>query len=420
MWNLSTKLRIFTPSLTRIPSASFAVRRQSGKATIQTNIEASDADPYMTNPGAVLFPTATNYAKVRATDHVEFWVGNAKQAAFYYMHCLGFQPLAYRGLETGSTDVTSYALVQNDIKLILSSPMAPGGPMNYFIDQHGDGMKHIALVVDDAEFAFNETVKRGAEPALEPRVTQDEHGEVAISGIKTYGDCVHLFIDRKKYQGPFLPKYKAWTPALKSQPVGLKYIDHMVGNVDWDEMDKWGDFYRNVFGMDQLISFDDKDVSTEFTALKSKVMTIDTGLVKYPINEPALGLKKSQIEEYIDFNRGPGVQHLALATNDIIATVGEMQKRGVEFLRVPDSYFDTLIDRVGDIKEDVAVLKQLGILVDRDDKGYLLQIFTKPMTDRPTFFVEVIQRRGGFSFGKGNFKALFVSIEEEQQKRGTL
>jgi 4-hydroxyphenylpyruvate dioxygenase len=296
--------------------------------------------------------------------------------------------------------------------------------MNEHLIKHGDSVKFIALRVKDAKEAFSETTKRGAVGYREPFVVKDEKTgeEVSMSAIRTYGDTVHLFLSGD-YSGEFLPGFVAYKGSSADGPmptVGLEYIDHMVGNVSWNEMDKWAHYYKTVFGMDQLISFDDKDISTDYTALKSKVMTTDTGLVKYPINEPAKGLKKSQIEEYIEFNNGPGVQHIALATNDIVKTVSEMRKRGVEFLRVPDSYYDQLLDRVGEIEEDVEVLKHLGILVDRDDKGYLLQIFTKPLTDRPTLFIEIIQRRGGFSFGKGNFKALFVSIEEEQRKRGTL
>ncbi len=401
----------------------------SGQASIETTIKSSRSDPYMANPGARLFPSAGNYANLKRTEFVELWCGNAKQAAIYYEKCFGFQPVAYKGLETGSKDTVSYVMRQNDVVVVLTSPLTGrNAEMNDHLIKHGDSVKFIALSVDDAVHAFNETIKRGAEPYREaPWVVRDEKSgqEVKMAAVRTYGDTVHLFLSgHESYTGgPFLPGYVAYTGSSSDGPmptVGLQYIDHMVGNVDWNEMDKWSNYYKNVFGMDQLISFDDRDISTDYTALKSKVMTNDTGLVKYPINEPAKGMKKSQIEEYIEFNNGPGVQHIALATNDIITTVGEMRKRGVEFLRVPDSYYDQLTDRVGEIEENVEVLKHLGILVDRDDKGYLLQIFTKPLTDRPTLFFEIIQRRGGFSFGKGNFKALFVSIEEEQRKRGTL
>lgn len=397
--------------------------RVSGTASLETTISAgSRADPYMSNPGARLFPSASNFAKLQKTEFVEIWCGNAKQAAVYYQTCFGFQPVAYRGLETGSKEVCSYVLKQNDIQIVLTSPLhGANEEMNKHLKDHGDSVKFIGLRVDDAELAFNETTKRGAEQYALPT---ELGGGVCSSAIRTYGDTVHLFLSGVgEYKGDFLPGFVKWDNAKHvhgNGGVGLEYIDHMVGNVSWNEMDKWANYYKDVFGMEQLISFDDKDISTDYTALKSKVMTSDTGLVKYPLNEPARGLMKSQIEEYLDFNAGPGVQHIALATNDIVKTVQEMRDRGVEFLRVPDTYYDHLRERVGDIEEDVKVLQDLGILVDRDDKGYLLQIFTKPLTDRPTLFFEVIQRRGGFSFGKGNFKALFVSIEEEQRKRGTL
>ena len=328
-------------------------------------------------------------------------------------------------METGSKDVVSYVMKQNDITVVLSSPLnASNKEMCNHLNRHGDSVKYIALRVDDADQALKETTKRGAEKYMETKFLGTSSTEqIKMSGIKTYGDTVHLFVSGAACGGDvFQPGYIPYASDGRqySPPVGLEYIDHMVGNVSWNEMDKWADFYTKVFGMQQLISFDDKDISTQYTALKSKVMTTDTGLVKYPINEPAKGLMKSQIEEYLDYNNGPGVQHIALATNDIVNTVSEMRARGVEFLRVPDTYYDQLSERVGEIEEDIDALKKLGILVDRDDKGYLLQIFTKPLTDRPTLFIEIIQRRGGFSFGKGNFKALFVSIEEEQRKRGTL
>jgi 4-hydroxyphenylpyruvate dioxygenase len=414
---------------TRLVIPVSACRLSSGQPSIQTTIKSSRSDPYMANPGARLFPSAKNFAKLRKTEFVEIWCGNAKQSAIYYEKCFGFQPVAYKGLETGSKDSVSYVMKQNDIVIVLTSPLnGSNKEMNDHLIKHGDSVKFIGLGVEDAHEAFAETTRRGAEPykASPWKLTDQSTGQsVDCSAIRTYGDTVHLFLSGKDSYtaGPFLPgyiPYRASSSEGASATVGLEYIDHMVGNVSWNEMDKWASFYNRVFGMDQLISFDDKDISTDYTALKSKVMTNDTGLVKYPINEPAKGLMKSQIEEYIEFNSGPGVQHIALATNDIITTVSAMRKRGVEFLRVPDSYYDQLTDRVGEIEEDVSVLKDLGILVDRDDKGYLLQIFTKPLTDRPTLFFEIIQRRGGFSFGKGNFKALFVSIEEEQRKRGTL
>ncbi|KAF4666775.1 hypothetical protein FOL47_003915 [Perkinsus chesapeaki] len=395
--------------------------KNSGQATIKTTIVAGTGDPYMANPGAKIFPDATNLTGVTGTSYLEFWVGNAKQSAIYYMHCLGFQPVAYSGMETGNKDKASYILRQGDINIMLSSPLQMGGEMNDFINKHGDGIRNIALACPNAKKAHDSAVSRGAKSFQEVKTLEDEYGKVRISGIDTYGEVKHLFLERGEYKGDnIMPGFEVWDPGFKVDDVGLKYVDHMVGNVGWNEMDVWAKFYKNVFGMDQLISFDDKDISTDYTALKSKVMTVDTGLVKYPINEPAVGKKKSQIEEYLEFNNGPGVQHLALATEDIIHTVSTMRARGTSFLKVPDTYYENLEDRVGPIEEDVAVLKDLGILVDRDDKGYLLQIFTRPLTDRPTFFIEIIQRRGGFSFGKGNFKALFVSIEEEQKRRGTL
>jgi len=393
---------------------------ESGKASLETTIAAGYlGDPYMAEPGKRIFPTAKNYAGVHGTSYLEIWCGNAKQSAKYFQASFGFEPFAYRGLETGSLEIASYALRQNDVTIVLSSALRPNTEIGRFVEKHGDGVKFIALSCEDAKRAFSETTKRGAQAYKIPATEKDADGEVVVSGVHTYGDTVHLFVDRKNYSGVFLPGFNPIN-SLAQKSMGLLYIDHMVGNVDWAQMDKWAKFYHDVFGMQQLISFDDKDISTDFTALKSKVMTIETGLVKYPINEPAKGLKKSQIEEFIEFNAGPGVQHVAMASEDIIKSVTEMRNAGVEFLRVPDEYYDTLESRVGKISEDLKVLKELGILVDRDDKGYLLQIFTKPLGDRPTLFFEIIQRRGGFSFGKGNFKALFQSIEDEQVKRGTL
>jgi 4-hydroxyphenylpyruvate dioxygenase len=365
-------------------------------------------------------PQAEDFLPLLGTDHVELYVGNAKQAAHYYMSAWGFQPLAYAGLETGLTDRTSYVLQQDKIRLILTSPMKPGGEINRHIEQHGDGVKVIALWVDDARKSFEETVKRGAEAFMEPRTIQDDQGEVVLSGIHTYGETVHVFVDRSNYKGPFLPGYRAWNPHYQPEDVGLRYIDHMVGNVGWNEMNKWCEFYANVMGFAQLVSFDDKDISTEYTALMSKVMSNGNGRIKFPINEPAEGRKKSQIEEYIEFYNGAGVQHLALATDNIIETVTALRDRGVEFLQVPSAYYEDVLDRVGEIDEDLEPLSKLGILIDRDDEGYLLQIFTKPILDRPTLFIEIIQRKGAKSFGKGNFKALFEAIEREQESRGTL
>ncbi len=365
-------------------------------------------------------PSAEDFLPLLGTDYVELYVGNAKQAAHYYMSAWGFQPLAYRGLETGCKDAVSYVLVQDKIRLVLTSPLQAEGPINAHINKHGDGVKVVALWVDDATYSFEQTVERGAEPCLDPIRISDEHGEVVLSGIRTYGETFHYFVERKNYSGPFMPGYKAWTPAYKPKSVGLKFIDHMVGNVGWNEMNKWVEFYAKVMGFAQLISFDDKDISTEYTALMSKVMSNGNGRIKFPINEPAEGRKKSQIEEYIDFYNGAGVQHIAVATDNIIETVTALRDNGVEFLHVPSSYYETVLDRVGKIDEDLEPLKELGILIDRDDEGYLLQLFTKPVLDRPTMFFEIIQRKGAKSFGKGNFKALFEAIEREQELRGTL
>lgn len=353
-------------------------------------------------------------------DHVEFYVGNAKQAAYYYQTAWGFQPVAYKGLETGSKDITSYVLRQGDIVLVLTASYLPNHPVAEHVKLHGDGVKTLALTVEDATSAFEETVKRGAKPYKEPAVLEDEFGKVVISGIYTYGETVHLFVERKNYKGAFMPGFQKWDPSYKPDPVGLHTVDHCVGNVEWGEMNKWARFYADVMGFTQLISFDDKDISTEYTALMSKVMQGGKGRIKFPINEPAKGKKKSQIEEFIDFYYGPGCQHVAMQTDDIIYTVSELRRRGVEFLEVPKTYYETLTERVGKIDEPLEKIAELGILVDRDDEGYLLQLFTKPIQDRPTFFIEIIQRKGAKSFGKGNFKALFEAIEREQARRGTL
>ena len=373
-----------------------------------------------TNDLKKIFPDAKDFLPINGTDYVEMIVGNAKQAAHFFKTAFGFQSLAYSGLETGNKTKTSYVLVQDKIRLVLTSPLEKGGFYNDHLNKHGDGVHTVALWVDDARKAWMETTKRGAVSYFEPKVTEDAHGEVVQAGIKTYGDTVHVFVERKKYTGIFLPGFKKWDSPYNPSEVGLKYIDHMVGNVGWNEMNQWGDFYRNVMGFTQLISFDDKDISTDYTALMSKVMTNGNGRIKFPINEPAEGKKKSQIEEYLDFYNGAGIQHIAVATNNIIETVTELRSRGIEFLNVPDSYYDDLLERVGKIDEDLAPLRKLNILVDRDDEGYLLQIFTKPINDRPTIFFEIIQRKGAQSFGKGNFKALFESIEREQEERGTL
>lgn len=370
--------------------------------------------------GEKVFEKAQDFLPINGTDYVELYVGNAKQAAHFYKTALGFQELAYAGLETGSRDRVSYVLVQDKIRLVLTSPFDPNSEISHHIRMHGDGVKVIALWVDDARKAFEETTKRGAKPYMEPAVTKDENGEIVRSGIHTYGETVHVFVERKNYKGVFMPGYVKWETEYRPTPTGLKYIDHMVGNVELGAMNKWSAFYADVMGFANLITFDDKDISTEYTALMSKVMTNGNGRIKFPINEPAKGKKKSQVEEYLDFYHGPGCQHIAVATDDIVFTISEMRKRGVEFLYVPGTYYDTVKDRVGIIEEDMETLKKWGIMVDRDEDGYLLQIFTKPVEDRPTLFFEIIQRKGAKSFGKGNFQALFESIEAEQARRGTL
>lgn len=363
---------------------------------------------------------AQDFLPLLGTDYVELYVGNSRQAAHFYQTAFGFQPLAYAGLMTGVRDRESYVVVQGKIRLILTSPLRSGTDIGRHIDAHGDGVKIVAIWVDDARKSFEETVKRGAKVYMEPTVETDESGEIVRAGIYTYGETVHMFVERKNYGGLFMPGFKAWEPTYRPASVGLLYVDHMVGNVGWNEMNTWVDFYRDVMGFAQLISFDDKDISTEYSALMSKVMSNGNGRIKFPINEPAEGKKKSQIEEYLDFYEGPGCQHIAVACENIIETVTMLRERGVEFLTVPESYYDELLERVGKIDEDIAPLKELGILVDRDDEGYLLQIFTKPVEPRPTMFFEIIQRKGAKAFGKGNFKALFESIEREQALRGTL
>ncbi|HMS30236.1 MAG TPA: 4-hydroxyphenylpyruvate dioxygenase [Saprospiraceae bacterium] len=367
-----------------------------------------------------IFDKAQDFLPIQGTDYVELYVGNAKQAAHYYKTAFGFQSLAYTGLETGNKEFCSYVLVQDKIRLVLTTPFNPESEISHHIRKHGDGVKIIALWVDDARSAYEETIKRGAESAMEPTVFQDTDGEVIKSGIKTYGETIHIFVERKNYKGIFLPGFEKWESEYNPGTSGLKYIDHMVGNVELGDMNRWATYYEKVMGFANLITFDDKDISTQYTALMSKVMTNGNGRIKFPINEPAKGLKKSQVEEYLDFYGGAGCQHIAVATDDIIYTISEMRKRGVEFLHVPGTYYDTVPTRVGSIAEDLAILKSLGIMVDRDEDGYLLQIFTKPVEDRPTLFFEIIQRKGAKSFGKGNFQALFESIEAEQARRGTL
>ncbi len=362
----------------------------------------------------------TDFLPINGTDYVEFYVGNAKQAAHYYQSAYGFQPVAYAGLETGLTDRTSYVLRQGKITFVLTAGLTPQSPVTKHQCLHGDGVKTIALWVDDARAAFKTTTERGAKEIQKPNVIKDEYGEIVTASIKTYGETVHVFVERKNYNGLFLPGFIEWKPTYNPQDTGLLYVDHIVGNVGWNEMDDVAEFYRTVMGFEQLISFDDKDISTEYTALKSKVMTSKNLRIKFPINEPAHGKKKSQIEEFLNFYIGPGPQHVALATDDIINTIAAHRDRGVDFLDVPDSYYDDVNERVGSIDEDIEIMKKYKILIDRDEEGYLLQLFTKPVQDRPTFFFEIIQRKGAKSFGKGNFKALFESIEREQANRGTL
>lgn len=361
-----------------------------------------------------------DFLPIQGTDYIEFYVGNAKQAAHYYKTAFGFQSLAYAGLESGLRDRTSYVLRQGKITLVLTTPLNSQSPISEHIKKHGDGVKVIAFLVDDAEKSFNETVKRGAKPYLEPTIEKDDDGYVKRAGIYTYGETIHMFVERRNYKGLFLPSFVKWESEYNPTEIGLKYVDHCVGNVELGQMNTWARFYEDVLGFRNLITFDDKDISTEYTALMSKVMMNGNGRIKFPINEPAMGKKKSQIEEYLDFYEGAGCQHIAVATDNIIETVTQMRQRGVEFLYVPGTYYDTVPERVGSIKEDLATLKRLGIMADRDDEGYLLQIFTRPVEDRPTLFYEIIQREGATSFGKGNFQALFESIEAEQARRGTL
>lgn len=361
-----------------------------------------------------------DFLPLHGTDYIELYVGNAKQAAHFYKTAFGFQSLAYAGPETGIKDRASYVLVQNKMRLVLTTPMHSDSEIARHHCKHGDGVKTLALMVDDAYDAFEQTVKRGGKPYMEPVTLKDEHGELKMSGIHTYGEVVHLFIERKNYKGVFMPGYKEWKSTYNPEPTGLLYVDHCVGNVGWNQMNSWVKFYEDVMGFKNILSFDDKDISTEYSALMSKVMSNGNGYVKFPINEPAEGKKKSQVEEYLEFYEGEGTQHIAIATQDIVSTVRQLMARGVEFLKVPSSYYDDLLDRVGPIEEDLEPLKELGILVDRDDEGYLLQLFTKPVEDRPTMFYEIIQRKGAKSFGKGNFKALFEAIEREQEVRGNL
>jgi 4-hydroxyphenylpyruvate dioxygenase len=357
---------------------------------------------------------------INGTDYIEFWVGNARQSALFYCHVMGFEMLAYRGPETGVRDRASYLLLQDKLRFVLTSPLGPEGEIAAHVLKHGDGVRDLAFWVDDARDAFRKAVERGARPVLEPRVDTDPNGEVVIAAIATYGDTIHSLVERKGYRGMFLPGFEPVTPPFKVRGTGLKYVDHCVGNVELGKMNEWVAFYSRVLGFYNLLSFDDKQISTEYSALMSKVMSNGNGRIKFPINEPATGRKKSQIDEYLDFYRGPGVQHIAIATDDIVQTVRDLKGRGMRFLEIPKAYYETMLDRVGKIDEDLAPLAELGVLVDRDDEGYLLQIFSQPVQDRPTLFYEIIQRKGAKSFGAGNFKALFESIEREQGKRGNL
>lgn len=373
------------------------------------------------HPGTQESPLShTDSFPINGTDHLEFYVGNAKQSAMYYQAALGFEWAAYAGPETGIRDRVSYVLQQNKIRIVLTSSLLPGTEIAAHVAEHGDGVKVLALWVDDAEQAYQTALARGAESAFAPKRLHDDDGEIVMAAIKTYGDTIHTLVERKNYQGVFMPGFQPRKSVYPFKPVGLQYVDHCVGNVELGAMNKWVKFYQDVMGFKLLITFDDKDISTEYTALMSKVVSNGNGYIKFPINEPAKGLKKSQIEEYLDFYRGAGVQHIAVATNNILETVGQMRANGVDFLYVPENYYDDVLDRVGKIEENIEDLKALNILIDRDEDGYLLQIFTKPIQDRPTVFFEIIQRRGAKSFGKGNFKALFEAIEREQALRGTL
>jgi 4-hydroxyphenylpyruvate dioxygenase len=361
-----------------------------------------------------------DFLPLLGTDYVEFYVGNAKQAAHFYTSTFGFQYLAYAGPETGVKDKVSYAIRQHMLTFVLTTALRSSNAIADFVYKHGDGVKVLALTVEDATQAWQTTTERGGKSYRPPTTTFDQWGEAIVSGIHTYGDTVHLFIERKNYRGTFLPGYLPSNYHCHPTDTGLQYVDHCVGNVGWHQMDKWVKFYEEVMGFKNILTFDDKDISTEYSALMSKVMSNGNGFVKFPINEPAEGKKKSQVEEYLDYFDGEGCQHVAMATNDIITTVTTLQNRGISFLKVPNSYYDDLLQRVGTIEEDITPLKELGILVDRDEEGYLLQIFTQPVQDRPTLFFEIIQRKGAKSFGKGNFKALFEALEREQEKRGNL
>ena len=361
-----------------------------------------------------------DFLPLNGTDYVEFYVGNAKQAAHFYKTAFGFQSLAYAGPETGVMDKVSYVIRQEKLTFVLTTALRGDNIIADHVYKHGDGVKVLALKVDDATDAWQQTASRGAKSYMEPTTLKDDNGSVVISGIHTYGETIHLFIERKNYAGIFMPGFRKWESEYAPEPSGLLYVDHCVGNVGWNQMNPWVKFYEEVMGFKNILTFDDKDISTEYSALMSKVMSNGNGYVKFPINEPAEGKKKSQVEEYLDFYNGEGVQHVAIATNNIVATVTDLKSRGVEFLKIPESYYVDVLDRVGKIDEDLAPLSKLGILIDRDEEGYLLQIFSKPVQDRPTLFFEIIQRKGAKSFGKGNFKALFEALEREQELRGNL
>lgn len=364
--------------------------------------------------------TNVDFLPLHGTDYVEFYVGNAKQAAHFYKTAFGFQSLAYAGPETGVKDKVSYAIRQNKLTFVLTTPLRINNDIADHIYKHGDGVKYLALKVEDATDAWHQTTSRGGKSYMEPTTLSDDQGELVMSGIHTYGDTVHLFIERKNYQGLFMPGFRKWESHYNPTETGLLYVDHCVGNVGWNQMNPRVKFYEDVMGFKNILTFDDNDISTEYSALMSKVMSNGNGYVKFPINEPAEGKKKSQVEEYLDFYNGEGVQHVAIASNNIVETVTELQNRGVEFLKIPPSYYVDVLDRVGKIDEDLQPLADLGILIDRDEEGYLLQIFSKPLEDRPTLFFEIIQRKGAKSFGKGNFKALFEALEREQDARGNL
>ncbi len=373
-------------------------------ATVNTNNIATEAD----------------FLPLMGTDYVEFYVGNAKQAAHFYKTAFGFQSLAYAGPETGLMDRVSYVIRQNKLTFVLTTALREDHEIAAHVSKHGDGVKVLALMVEDAADAWQQTTSRGGKSYMEPKTLKDDNGEVIMSGIHTYGETVHLFVERKNYSGVFMPGFRKMETVYNPASTGLLYVDHCVGNVGWNQMNPWVKFYEEVMGFKNILSFDDNDISTEYSALMSKVMSNGNGYVKFPINEPAEGKRKSQVEEYLDFYNGEGVQHVAIATADIVATVTDLQARGIEFLKIPASYYADVLDRVGKIDEDLAPLQKLGILIDRDEEGYLLQIFSKPLQDRPTLFFEIIQRKGAKSFGKGNFKALFEALEREQDARGNL